>query len=116
MTQIAKQPDQTTPTVVKQRLEARQVWGDVLAVIRAHWYFRHVSHLGKRVRVWGRPVIRNSGTMLIGERVRLVSTITPIELATGSNGTLELGEGVYINYGCSIAASQLIRLGSRCNI
>src|SRR5205085_12572052 len=44
------------------------------------------------------------------------STITRLELATGANGTLEIGESAFINYGCSIAAQRLVRIGPHCNI
>ncbi len=93
-----------------------QLWHDGWAVIRAQWYFRRATLGGKRVRVWGRPSIRNHGRMLIGDRVRLVSTIATTELVAGENGALEIGEGAFINYGCSIAADLLVRIGPRCNI
>ena len=54
--------------------------------------------------------------MIIGSGARLSSTIVPLELFTGTEGTLEIGEGSFINYGCSIAANRLVRIGARCNI
>lgn len=93
-----------------------QLWRDGWAVIRAKWYFRQATLAGNRVRVWGRPSIHNHGRMLIGDRVRLVATIAATELVAGANGTLEIGESVFINYGCSIAADLLVRIGPRCNI
>ncbi len=93
-----------------------QLWHDGWAVIRAKWYFRRARLGGNKVRVWGRPSVRNNGRMLIGDRVRLVSTIATTELVAGANGVLEIGEGAFINYGCSIAADLLVRIGPRCNI
>jgi len=87
-----------------------------LAVVRARWYFRHATRLGPKVRVWGRPAVSNWGTMMIGERLRLVSTIATTELVAGRGASLEVGDGVFINYGCSIAANQQIRIGSNCSI
>ena len=46
----------------------------------------------------------------------LVSTITPLELIVEEHGTLEIGERAFINYGCSIYASQLVRIGPRCSL
>jgi acetyltransferase-like isoleucine patch superfamily enzyme len=54
--------------------------------------------------------------MIIGERVRLVSTVATIDLSVGPGATLEIGDQVYINYGCSIGATELVRIGPRCNI
>lgn len=94
----------------------REIWNDGRAVLAARWHLRSAAQLGQRVRLWGRPAIQNYGRLIVGERVRLVSTITPLELATGRAGTLEIGERSFINYGCSIAAQQLVRIGPRCNI
>lgn len=46
----------------------------------------------------------------------LVSTITPLELIAEEDGTLEIGERAFINYGCSIYASELVRIGPRCKL
>lgn len=88
---------------------------DILAVLRARWYLRS-AELGPRVRLWGRPAVSNYGRLIIGERVRLVSTIVPLELAVGHGARLEIGQGTFINYGCSIAATELVQIGPRCNI
>jgi acetyltransferase-like isoleucine patch superfamily enzyme len=93
------------------------MWNSGCAVLRARWYLRHATRLGKNVRVWGRPFIHhNGGQMLIGDRVRLVSHVAALELGVSSGGTLDIGESTYINYGSSIAASKLVRIGPRCNI
>ncbi len=102
--------------VSREGYNIKHLWDNGRAVLRAHWYFRRATKLGARVRLWGRPAIENHGTMIIGDRVRLVSTIVPLELVTGKQGRLEIGTSAFINYGCSIAATQLIRIGPRCNI
>lgn len=88
----------------------------VRAVMRARWHFRNATDLGTKVRVWGRPAVRNDGTMIVHPRVRLVSTLAKTELVSSPNGTLEIGESAFINYGCSIAASELVKIGPGCNI
>lgn len=92
------------------------VWHNGWAVLRARWYLRRATAVGRRVRVWGRPHVRNWGRMVIGDRVQLVATLSPIALIAGSDGLLEIGDGAYINYGCNISAEQHIRIGPRCNL
>jgi len=87
---------------------------DVRGVVAAHVWLRRADHLGARVRCWGRPVIRNGGRLIIGDRVRLRSTVARTELETTPGGTLEIGEGTFINYGSSIAASDRVTIGARC--
>jgi maltose O-acetyltransferase len=86
------------------------------AVMGARWYLRGATQLGRRVRVWGHPEVRNEGTLLIGDRVRLVSTIAKLELVVGPGATLDIGASTYINYGCSIAATESVRIGKNCSI
>lgn len=94
------------------------IWNNGWAVVRARWYFRCANSLGEKVRVWGKLVVRNyggEGGMKIGNRVQIVSTIAKTELVA-ANGLLEIGDGTFINYGCSIAANKLVRIGKNCNI
>jgi maltose O-acetyltransferase len=86
------------------------------AVLRARYYLRSAQALGPRVRVWGVPAIRNQGTLLIGDRVRLASTISTLELGVGPGGTLRIGDGVLMNQGCSIGATKFISIGDNCNL
>ena len=81
------------------------LWHDARAVARAHWYLREATEVGSRVRLWGHPIVSNQGTMRIGSRVRLVSTVATLELVVASGGTMEIGESVFLNYGCSIGAT-----------
>ena len=98
------------------RLNRWHTWEDVQAVLRARWYLRKANYVGPRVRVWGRPSVENAGTITIGELTKLISSIATLELAAGPGATLEIGERVFINYGCSFGATQLIRIGPRCAI
>ena len=54
--------------------------------------------------------------MRIGSRVRLVSTVATLELVVARGGTMEIGESVFVNYGCSIGATMLVRIGARCSL
>lgn len=90
--------------------------GDVRCALRARWHLRHAAYVGPRVRLWGRPAVLVEGALIVADRVQLVSTLAPIELAAGVGARLEIGEGTYINYGCSIAALQHVQIGPRCHI
>ncbi len=83
--------------------------------LQARLYLRHATHVGKKVRVFGRPIIENRGILWIGDRVRIRSTVVKTELFV-EGGTLEIAERSYINYGCSIAARKLVRIGPNCRI
>lgn len=91
-------------------------FGDAAAVLRARYFFRSALTLGPRVRLWGTPLVRNYGRLLIGDRVRFSSVVSTLELGVGPEGTLDIGDRVLINHGCSIGATKLVRIGDSCNI
>lgn len=93
-------------------------WDNVKAVLAARWYFRDAVTVGPRCRVYGHPKIeiQAHGRLVVADRVRLFSTITPIEIGVEAGATLEIGSRTFINYGCSIAATSLVRIGAHCNI
>ena len=86
------------------------------SVAQARWSLRQATSVGPRVRVRGRPYVRNHGTLHVGDRVQIVSTNARTELMVAPGGVLEIGERSLVNYGCSISAYQVIRIGEGCNI
>jgi maltose O-acetyltransferase len=90
-----------------------KIWHDGRAVARAHWYFRNAAELGARTRIWGHPNVTIDGTLRVGPRVRIASTVATVEIVVTRSGVLEIGESVFINYGCSIGATKLVRIGAR---
>ena len=97
-------------------MNPQQLWSNGKAVLQAQWAFRNATHLGKKVRVWGPLKVENWGEMMIGDKVRLSATPAVLELVTGGNGRLEIGQRTFINYGGSISAHELVHIGARCNI
>lgn len=93
----------------------RSLWNDGRDVLNARWALRH-AEVGSRVRLRGRPSITNHGRMVIGERVQLVSTIATLELVAERGATLEIGERSLVNFGCSLVATELVRVGAHCHI
>jgi acetyltransferase-like isoleucine patch superfamily enzyme len=84
--------------------------------LNARWRLRSASHLGRRVTLRGKPHIDNQGTLTVGERVRLVSTVATLELAVLPGARLEIGDNVFINYGTSIVAGNRVTIGDDCLI
>ncbi|HET9953614.1 MAG TPA: hypothetical protein VFQ61_03875, partial [Polyangiaceae bacterium] len=85
-------------------------------VLNARLHLKTAELRGPGVRLWGRPEIRNEGTLIVGDRTRFISTVATLELAVGPGGMLDIGERCFINYGTSIAATRLVRIGAHCNI
>ena len=54
----------------------------------------------------------NDGTMKIGDHVRLDSIVATLELVTEPDGLLDVEQHVYLNSGCSLGATKLIRVGA----
>jgi acetyltransferase-like isoleucine patch superfamily enzyme len=86
----------------------RLVW----PVLNARWHLRHADRRGRRITLRGRPRIVNSGTMTFGDRVRLDSTLARLELVAIDGGHLEIGDNVFINFGCSLVAAAHVQIGN----
>ncbi len=104
--------DQHLPWAVVARKGARYA----REVLLARLYLRGVDQVGEGVRTLGRPRIDNLGRMTIGAHTLLRSVNVPVELATGLEATLEIGEEVRLNYGVSIGAMGSVRLGNRVRV
>jgi acetyltransferase-like isoleucine patch superfamily enzyme len=74
---------------------------------------RAANAVGARARTLGRPRIDNAGRLEIGADVLIRSVNVPVELGTGPEGLLRIGDGVRINYGASVAAYRSISIGDR---
>jgi acetyltransferase-like isoleucine patch superfamily enzyme len=80
--------------------------------LNARWHLRHADLQGGRITLRGRPRVMNQGKMCFGDRVRLDSTLAPLELATIDGGFLEIGDNVFINFGTSIVAAAHVKIGA----
>jgi acetyltransferase-like isoleucine patch superfamily enzyme len=110
-------PYQVTRALISARgRPVKRSLRQLLPWLLARFYLRNCDSVGSLVRAYGKPVIENAGTMVLGDRVRIVSKITPVELVTGPDGRLEIGNGVFINRGTTVSASQLVSIGDNCQI
>lgn len=109
--------------MVRQRL--RELWWSpkvaplhtvptrVARVLRARWYLRVSDAIGPRTQIIGGPaIVRNDGKLRVGRRVRLDCSYAPVELRAGRRAEIELGDGVFVNFGTSIVAERRITVGS----
>lgn len=82
----------------------------------AKLYLHAVDECGEGIRTLGKPRVENLGRMRIGDGTLLRSINVPVELATGPEGTLDIGKQVRLNYGVSVAAMGSVRIGDRVRI
>jgi acetyltransferase-like isoleucine patch superfamily enzyme len=87
-------------------------WSGLTSRLKARWWLRRCDVVGANARTFWRPHIENRGRIVIGQGVRLNSHWAPIELVTGPGGVIEIGDGVYINYGTLVSAQLHVRIGA----
>lgn len=92
------------------QLKTRPAW--LRSILGATIWLRDCDVVGAKTRAFWRPVIENHGRITIGARVRLNSNWVPLELVSGPRGIIDIGDGVYINYGSIISAQQRVRIGA----
>ena len=85
-------------------------------VLLGRWYLRRCTRVGRLPRVYGRPRITNLGEITIGDKFRFFSSTVTSEAVAYPGGHLEIGNGVFINYGASLSAHQLVRIGDGCQL
>jgi len=89
---------------------------DALAWLSAVVQLRQCTSVGLRPRAWGRVRVQNEGRIVIGDRVRIRAIPWTTELAALAGGTVEIGDGVFINSGVSISACKSVTIGNNCQI
>jgi acetyltransferase-like isoleucine patch superfamily enzyme len=87
-------------------------WVWLVSSLSARFWLSACDAVGRNTRSYWRPHIENRGRILIGSRVRINSHWAPVELVTGGNGVIEIGDGVYLNYGTLVSAHRHVRIGA----
>jgi acetyltransferase-like isoleucine patch superfamily enzyme len=90
--------------------------GRAWPLLRAKWALRRCTQVGPWPRLFGRVMVKNHGRITIGERLLLYGGTVRGELVTTPGGVIEIGDRVFINYGVSISAHTLVKIGHRCQI
>ena len=79
--------------------------------------FRRAGARSAIVTVDGRhPVLVTGGSITCGRRLRLRCKTIPIEIGAAKNGSLLLGDQVFINTGATVVANHRIEIGDDCLI
>lgn len=94
------------------------MFGSLIQVVRASLVLRIArAHVVGAPRAYGRlPQIKNMGTLKIGPGFQVRGQRFRVGIAVGPNGTLNIGENVFLNQGVSIAAMTTITIGSHAKI
>jgi acetyltransferase-like isoleucine patch superfamily enzyme len=79
-------------------------------------WLRVCDHVGPWTRVTGKVFVENQGSMVLGERVQVLSHYAHSVLVSFPGGRLEIGDRTVLNYGVDISATKLVRIGSDCLI
>lgn len=90
--------------------------GRAWPLLRAKWALRRCNRVGPWPRLFGRVMVKNHGRITIGERLLMYGGTVRGELVTAPGGIIEIGNQVFINYGVSISAHTLVKIGNRCQI
>ncbi len=96
------------------RLTAAPAW--FRSSLGARIWLRQCDQVGANTRTFWRPIVQNRGRIVLGAHVRINSNWAPVELASGPNGVIDIGDGVYLNYGSMISAHQHVRIGANAMI
>ncbi len=112
-----------TPASAAQQRGLRVALADPAWACRVGWAlsaarlaFRHCDAVGARPRLYGRCHVRNGGQISIGERLVMLGDTVRCELVSQPGGRIDIGDRVFVNYGCSISAHSLVRIGDGCQI
>ncbi len=81
-------------------------------LIRAIGALKGCNRVGIYARVAGRLRIENHGSIEIGDYFFVNSSWVPIELITGPEGRIQIGDDVLISFGTLIAAGSSVTVGS----
>ncbi len=87
-----------------------------LGMLRAKWALRRCAHVGRGVRVRGRPRIDAGGRIEIESNVSIHAYLARTQLSAGRGALLSVGKDTFINNGAVLSARKEIRVGSGCQI
>lgn len=115
---IATHRQRSRPTRLLRRGLRHPVWAFRAArsALRARWDLRRCE-LDAGARLDGRCHVEcRGGRVRIGRQLLMYGRTVRCELTTHAGGEIQLGDGVFVNYGVSISAHRMVRVGDHCRI
>lgn len=89
----------------------------LVARVTAPLYLRGCDRVGERARTTGgEPVIDNRGRIEIGDDLHVQGAFIRVRFSTGPRGTIRLGDDVFINLGCTLAAEDSVTVGDHVSL
>lgn len=105
----SQHPDRSSTSILLD------IVGGVMRIVSAKYYLRKANSVGKMVSTYGKPMIKNSGEMILADEVRVWSNIVQAKLITGRKGQLIVGKNSRLN-GVHIYAGKAVHIGANVRI
>jgi maltose O-acetyltransferase len=84
------------------------------ALLNAQLSIRGKARLPLSTRLFGRIYFRSGGDVEFGAGVCLEGNVIPIEIVSYKGSHISIGAHTFINYGTSITAYRLVKIGRHC--
>jgi len=97
-------------------MNPKQLIDNAFRLLAGKFYLRNCSRVGIRPRVYGHPRITNLGRIDIGDRFIMFNQTVRSEMVAHPEGWIDIGDRVFLNYGASLSAHRLVRIGAGCQI
>jgi len=81
-------------------------------LIRRRLLRRDIDHGRRTVFAGGRPLLRGTGRLVMGDSVRIHNTPVRASIDVGPGATVVIGDRVMLNYGVTIFAARSVTIGS----
>ncbi|WP_305067252.1 acyltransferase [Mangrovivirga halotolerans] len=111
--ELRKEYPEKSNTSIKLKLTG-YFFSGIYRSVMASYYLRKCS-TGRLVSVNGRPKIKNKGSIILGDRVRLWSVIETAKIFVHNNAKLIVGQNSRIN-GCHISVTGLVEIGENVRV
>jgi acetyltransferase-like isoleucine patch superfamily enzyme len=83
-------------------------------LLNAQLRMRGKARLPPSVRLTGRIRLKCDGDIEFGQGVILIGNVVPIEFLSHKDACISIGDHTFINYGSSICAHKLVKIGRCC--
>jgi acetyltransferase-like isoleucine patch superfamily enzyme len=106
--------ERPSPTSLRKVLKVLKRPRLAAALANAQFRIRGKARVPLSVRLIGRIRLTGGGQIEFGEGVTLVGNIVPIELISYKDACISIGDHTFVNYGLSISAHKLVKIGRYC--